>query len=94
MEQNVRPSIRPPSIRNSQRHSSIPGGGGELPAGWELKHDSNGRPYYVDHNQRTTNWDRPMCLPAGYERRFDNGRVYFVDHNNRTTRYVEINRIM
>lgn len=30
-----------------------------LPVGWERKEGANGRPYYVDHNTRTTTWDRP-----------------------------------
>jgi hypothetical protein len=30
-----------------------------LPPGWEEKIDANGRTYYVDHNTRTTTWQRP-----------------------------------
>eukprot|EP00041_Stephanoeca_diplocostata_P025622 m.675037 g.675037 ORF g.675037 m.675037 type:complete len:655 (-) comp22785_c0_seq1:427-2391(-) len=30
-----------------------------LPAGWEERTDSRGRKYYVDHNTRTTTWQRP-----------------------------------
>jgi hypothetical protein len=29
---------------------------GALPANWELRHTPEGRPYYVDHNTRTTHW--------------------------------------
>uniref|UniRef100_A0A8C0E0H7 E3 ubiquitin-protein ligase n=1 Tax=Balaenoptera musculus TaxID=9771 RepID=A0A8C0E0H7_BALMU len=44
------------------------------------------RTYYVDHNTRTTTWERPQPLPPGWERRVDDrGRVYYVDHNTRTT---------
>ncbi|KAI5989086.1 hypothetical protein EDD15DRAFT_2286487 [Pisolithus albus] len=32
---------------------------GQLPPGWERRVDPNGRPYYVDHNRRTTTWNRP-----------------------------------
>jgi E3 ubiquitin-protein ligase NEDD4 len=32
---------------------------GRLPAGWERREDHLGRTYYVDHNTRTTSWDRP-----------------------------------
>lgn len=57
-----------------------------LPANWEERTDSHGRKYYVDHNTRTTTWERPQPLPPGWERRVDNrGRVYYVDHNSRTT---------
>lgn len=57
-----------------------------LPANWEERTDGQGRKYYVDHNTRTTTWERPQPLPPGWERRVDNrGRVYYVDHNSRTT---------
>lgn len=32
---------------------------GALPAGWERRIDHLGRQYYVDHNSRTTTWNRP-----------------------------------
>ncbi|OWA51357.1 E3 ubiquitin-protein ligase Nedd-4 [Hypsibius exemplaris] len=39
------------------------GSGGErpppLPVGWEERQDFNGRVYYVNHDLRTTQWDRP-----------------------------------
>ncbi|XP_077055203.1 NEDD4-like E3 ubiquitin-protein ligase WWP1 [Siphateles boraxobius] len=57
-----------------------------LPPGWEQRKDPHSRTYYVDHNTRTTTWERPQPLPLGWERRVDNrGRVYYVDHNTRTT---------
>uniref|UniRef100_A0A8C8C835 E3 ubiquitin-protein ligase n=1 Tax=Oncorhynchus tshawytscha TaxID=74940 RepID=A0A8C8C835_ONCTS len=44
----------------------------------------HGRVYYVDHNTKTTTWERP--LPPGWEKRVDQrGRFYYVDHNTRTT---------
>ncbi|XP_008120283.2 NEDD4-like E3 ubiquitin-protein ligase WWP2 isoform X2 [Anolis carolinensis] len=55
-----------------------------LPTGWEQRELSNGRVYYVDHNTKTTTWERP--LPPGWEKRVDpRGRYYYVDHNTRTT---------
>ncbi|XP_052824602.1 NEDD4-like E3 ubiquitin-protein ligase WWP2 isoform X2 [Octopus bimaculoides] len=55
-----------------------------LPIGWQMRFDPQGRVYYVDHNTRTTTWERP--LPHGWERRVDSrNRVYYVDHNTRTT---------
>ncbi|XP_064202365.1 NEDD4-like E3 ubiquitin-protein ligase WWP1 [Anguilla rostrata] len=57
-----------------------------LPPGWEQRKDLHGRTYYVDHNTRTTTWERPQPLPTGWERRVDDrGRIYYVDHNTRTT---------
>lgn len=32
---------------------------GRLPPGWERRQDNLGRTYYVDHNTRTTTWNRP-----------------------------------
>lgn len=34
-------------------------GSGPLPAGWEQRHTPEGRPYFVDHNTRTTTWVDP-----------------------------------
>ncbi|XP_036399278.1 E3 ubiquitin-protein ligase NEDD4-like isoform X1 [Megalops cyprinoides] len=31
-----------------------------LPPGWEEKQDSKGRKYFVNHNNRTTTWTRPL----------------------------------
>ncbi|KAG8188583.1 hypothetical protein JTE90_005940 [Oedothorax gibbosus] len=57
-----------------------------LPVGWEVRFDQYSRKYYVDHNTRSTTWERPQPLPLGWEMRRDNrGRVYYVDHNTRTT---------
>ncbi|XP_037502318.1 E3 ubiquitin-protein ligase wwp-1 isoform X2 [Rhipicephalus sanguineus] len=58
----------------------------QLPPGWEVRYDQFNRKYYVDHNTRSTTWERPQPLPPGWEMRRDNrGRVYYVDHNTRTT---------
>ncbi|KAL7979679.1 hypothetical protein Chor_004837 [Crotalus horridus] len=55
-----------------------------LPVRWEQRELPNGRVYYVDHNTKSTTWERP--LPPGWEKRVDpRGRYYFVDHNTRTT---------
>ncbi|ESO82890.1 hypothetical protein LOTGIDRAFT_80070, partial [Lottia gigantea] len=59
---------------------------------WETRYDQQGRPYYVDHNTRTTTWEKPQPLPQGWERRVDQrGRVYYVDHNTRTTTWQRPN---
>uniref|UniRef100_A0AC34QA34 E3 ubiquitin-protein ligase n=1 Tax=Panagrolaimus sp. JU765 TaxID=591449 RepID=A0AC34QA34_9BILA len=59
-----------------------------LPNGWEMRQDNFNRTYYVDHNTKSTTWERPSNepLPSGWDIRRDNrGRVYYVDHNTRTT---------
>ncbi|XP_037927507.1 E3 ubiquitin-protein ligase Su(dx) [Teleopsis dalmanni] len=63
-----------------------------LPAGWEIRFDQYGRRYYVDHNTRSTYWEKPTPLPHGWEIRKDpRGRVYYVDHNTRTTTWQRPN---
>jgi len=63
-----------------------------LPAGWEMRYDVFGRRYYVDHNTRSTSWERPQPLPPGWEMRRDpRGRNYYVDHNTRTTTWQRPN---
>ncbi|KAF9160694.1 hypothetical protein DFQ26_005264 [Actinomortierella ambigua] len=39
--------------------NSTTAGSGPLPAGWEQRLTPEGRPYYVDHNTRTTTWVDP-----------------------------------
>ncbi|AEO64550.1 1a663c16-4672-427d-9229-a492f9013d3f [Thermothielavioides terrestris] len=41
---------------------------GRLPAGWERREDNLGRTYYVDHNTRTTSWNRPTGTGAAETR--------------------------
>ncbi|KAH8413058.1 hypothetical protein KR009_007774 [Drosophila setifemur] len=63
-----------------------------LPAGWDIRLDQYGRRYYVDHNTRSTYWEKPTPLPPGWEIRKDGrGRVYYVDHNTRKTTWQRPN---
>ncbi|XP_058270736.1 E3 ubiquitin-protein ligase NEDD4-like isoform X3 [Hemibagrus wyckioides] len=43
-----------------------------LPAGWEEKVDNLGRTYYVNHNNRTTQWKRPSTVDVVSETESDN----------------------
>ncbi|KAH8118000.1 HECT-domain-containing protein [Phellopilus nigrolimitatus] len=49
------PSVVVPGATNAQTTA----GSGPLPAGWEERFTPEGRPYYVDHNTRTTTWVDP-----------------------------------
>lgn len=72
-------------------------GSSSLPKGWEQSKDKLGRTYFIDHNTRTTTWERPdpalhvvkeagPAMPAGWEKRYAmSGRPYFVNHVHRTT---------
>ncbi|XP_071539952.1 E3 ubiquitin-protein ligase wwp-1 isoform X1 [Panulirus ornatus] len=72
---------------------------GPLPSGWEKRQEPNGRIYFVNHRNRTTQWDDPRtqgmvleeeALPTGWEMRLtDDGRQYFVDHNTRQTTFQD-----
>uniref|UniRef100_A0A8C7PWK9 E3 ubiquitin-protein ligase n=1 Tax=Oncorhynchus mykiss TaxID=8022 RepID=A0A8C7PWK9_ONCMY len=76
-----------PSVRSPAPSSSSPSPGPDstvLPPPTEQRILPHGRVYYVDHNTKTTTWERP--LPPGWEKRVDQrGRFYYVDHNTRTT---------
>jgi E3 ubiquitin-protein ligase NEDD4 len=59
---------------------------GRLPAGWERREDNLGRTYYVDHNTRTTSWNRPSANGTT-ESRTDREAATQVErqrHQNRT----------
>ncbi|XP_047425462.1 E3 ubiquitin-protein ligase NEDD4-like isoform X3 [Mugil cephalus] len=43
-----------------------------LPAGWEEKVDNLGRTYYVNHNNRSTQWKRPSTVDVISETESDN----------------------
>ena len=71
---------------------------GPLPDGWEKRMEPNGRVYFVNHKNRTTQWDDPRTqgqikeepLPHGWELRWtEDGVRYFVDHNTRTTTFQD-----
>lgn len=48
----------PPAVVGSGGGATT-AGTGSLPAGWEERYTPEGRPYYVDHNTRTTTWVDP-----------------------------------
>ncbi|VDK68818.1 unnamed protein product [Litomosoides sigmodontis] len=69
---------------------------GPLPNGWEKRADPNtGRIYFVNHVNRTTQWEDPRTqgisdepLPDGWEMRFtEQGVPFFIDHNTKSTTY-------
>ncbi|KAK7423120.1 NEDD4 E3 ubiquitin-protein ligase [Neonectria punicea] len=85
-------STNPPGIngasqnRQSSQLSPFEDAQGRLPAGWERREDNLGRTYYVDHNTRTTNWNRPTAGGAA-EARNDREAATQVErqrHQNRT----------
>ncbi|KAI1093152.1 HECT-domain-containing protein [Rostrohypoxylon terebratum] len=60
---------------------------GRLPAGWERREDHLGRTYYVDHNTRTTSWNRPTQTGTSAENCGEREAATQVErqrHQNRT----------
>lgn len=58
---------------------------GRLPPGWERREDNLGRTYYVDHNTRTTSWNRPSASGAvNSARQEESTQVERQRHQNRT----------
>lgn len=72
---------------------------GPLPDGWEKRTRPDGKVYFVNHKNCTTQWEDPRTqgtfespepLPQGWEIRVtEDGMQYFVDHNTRTTTFVD-----
>jgi len=72
-----------------------------LPSGWEAKWSApHGRYYYVNHNNGTTHWEKPVvasntpknngaALPAGWEAKWSapHSRYYYVNHATQTTQW-------
>jgi E3 ubiquitin-protein ligase NEDD4 len=51
----------PPARPNPSREDEQ---GTPLPQGWERRIDPHGRTYYVDHNTRSTHWQRPRPVTS------------------------------
>src|SRR3569833_3035155 len=74
-----------PHSRAGSTQSPFEDAQGRLPAGWERREDNLGRTYYVDHNTRTTSWNRQTA--NGAEERSNQEAATQVErqrHQNRT----------
>ncbi|KAA3675739.1 NEDD4-like E3 ubiquitin-protein ligase WWP1, partial [Paragonimus westermani] len=70
---------------------------GPLPDGWEQRRDPQGRPYFVNHVSRTTQWEDPRVqgnpLPRGWELRITaEGFPYFINHIKKITTFADPRR--
>ncbi|KAI9867170.1 MAG: hypothetical protein M1813_009448 [Trichoglossum hirsutum] len=75
-----------PQTNGARTFSSFEDNQGRLPAGWERREDNLGRTYYVDHNTRTTTWNRPSTTYNEREQRTQmeaNTQVERQRHQNR-----------
>ncbi|CAF0995991.1 unnamed protein product [Adineta steineri] len=58
-------SSPPPSVTNDHNDPLSPSllsASPPLPTGWETRIDQFGRPYFIDHNNKTTTWQRPTII--------------------------------
>ncbi|XP_056622354.1 E3 ubiquitin-protein ligase NEDD4 isoform X1 [Triplophysa dalaica] len=54
----------------SPQHAHTPEHTGLIPQGWEIRSAPNGRPFFIDHNTKTTTWDDPrLKVPVQTRRR-------------------------
>lgn len=77
----------PQQNRHNSAMSPFEDAQGRLPAGWERREDNLGRTYYVDHNTRTTSWNRPTAAGGATETRNAQEAATQVErqrHQNRT----------
>ena len=77
-----------PLPNGTRNFSSFEDNQGRLPAGWERREDNLGRTYYVDHNTRSTTWNRPS---ATYNERDQRTRM---DANTQMERRAHQNRML
>uniref|UniRef100_A0A8D3CA11 E3 ubiquitin-protein ligase n=1 Tax=Scophthalmus maximus TaxID=52904 RepID=A0A8D3CA11_SCOMX len=72
----------PPSGSGSSQSPTPPEAtSGFLPAGWEVRSAPNGRPFFIDHNTKTTNtratqWDDPRLQNSAIT-----GPIFIIDHS-------------
>ncbi|XP_071766362.1 E3 ubiquitin-protein ligase NEDD4 isoform X1 [Centroberyx gerrardi] len=63
----------PMSPEESPQHSPCPEPTyecGFMPAGWEVRSSPSGRPFFIDHNTKTTTWEDPrLKIPVHMRRR-------------------------
>lgn len=80
-------SSQPGGVRQPSQLSPFEDAQGRLPAGWERREDNLGRTYYVDHNTRTTSWNRPTAAGGSAEAQTNREATTQVErqrHQNRT----------
>ncbi|XP_061173207.1 E3 ubiquitin-protein ligase NEDD4-like isoform X1 [Saccostrea echinata] len=94
--QNQRASVRgtadtPALVRRSSSNEDLLQNLGPLPPGWEERTHMDGRVFYINHNNKTTQWDDPRLRQLGgpavpysrdYKRKYDYFRSKLRKPNN------------
>uniref|UniRef100_A0A8C1H6E1 E3 ubiquitin-protein ligase n=1 Tax=Cyprinus carpio carpio TaxID=630221 RepID=A0A8C1H6E1_CYPCA len=64
------PPLLSPDVSPQHALAQSPEHAGLMPAGWEVRSAPNGRPFFIDHNTKTTTWDDPrLKVPVHIRRR-------------------------
>ncbi|XP_026142780.1 E3 ubiquitin-protein ligase NEDD4 isoform X1 [Carassius auratus] len=64
------PPLLSPDLSPQHTLAHSPEHTGLMPAGWEVRSTPNGRPFFIDHNTKTTTWDDPrLKVPVHIRRR-------------------------
>ncbi|XP_067275213.1 E3 ubiquitin-protein ligase NEDD4 isoform X1 [Pseudorasbora parva] len=64
------PPLLSPEVSPQHTHTHTPEHVGLMPTGWEVRSAPNGRPFFIDHNTKTTTWDDPrLKVPVQIRRR-------------------------
>uniref|UniRef100_A0A8C1Z9B0 E3 ubiquitin-protein ligase n=1 Tax=Cyprinus carpio TaxID=7962 RepID=A0A8C1Z9B0_CYPCA len=64
------PPLLSPEVSPQHTRAHTPEHAGPMPAGWEARSAQNGRPFFIDHNTKTTTWDDPrLKVPVQVRRR-------------------------
>ncbi|ROJ29158.1 E3 ubiquitin-protein ligase NEDD4 [Anabarilius grahami] len=63
------PPLLSPDVSPQHAHALTPEHVGLMPTGWEVRSAPNGRPFFIDHNTKTTTWEDPRLKVAVQMRR-------------------------
>ncbi|KAM9826292.1 E3 ubiquitin-protein ligase NEDD4 isoform 1-T1 [Syngnathus typhle] len=66
------PSFQSATLQPSPQYTPSPEAAsesGSMPAGWEARSAPNGRPFFIDHNTKTTTWKDPRLTTPVHVRR-------------------------
>ncbi|XP_073786233.1 E3 ubiquitin-protein ligase NEDD4 isoform X2 [Danio rerio] len=74
LSQNAAGYALPPDVSpqhtHTHTHTHTPEHPGLMPTGWEVRSAPSGRPFFIDHNTKTTTWDDPrLKVPVQMRRR-------------------------
>ncbi|XP_052008001.1 E3 ubiquitin-protein ligase NEDD4-like isoform X2 [Xyrauchen texanus] len=63
------PPLLSPDVSPQHTHAHAAEHAGLMPMGWEVRSAPNGRPFFIDHNTKTTTWEDPRLKVPVHMRR-------------------------